>query len=288
MRSAFGSSPQFTFPNVSGISATTDDANGRQPFTDIQQQGHYESTGTFVTHEHMSGIHVATYNTSATLHAFVEGFPWQKGGRSLTQVQTSAQIKPAANVFAVVRTQRVYIDRRTIFLAYSAHDEDGSFRVAQDVGFSVAFNLMDPSTPGTLHTAGLCNHTAGRLVNVSHRYTDYCEITPDESAFLALSSNTPHDTQFSLLPHTGATPLMRPTASVTLSQPPAWYAGELRMDDKGLRSAAPAGTTTGVFYTLPTHPLYASNNIDDRSAHGDRIHCLSHARHLGWILPREV
>jgi hypothetical protein len=210
----------------------------------------------------MAGVKVATYGSSAEVYTYVEDFRWRKNGAFVAAVQTSTQSKPATKLFAILRTDRVYIDRNTIYLVYSAHDEEGSFRISQDNGFAVSFEMLQ-SGSSDVHSSGWCNSSS--LIESSARYVDYCGLNVSDSSFLALTGDAQHSTQLSLLPYTGATALVRTTSMVTLTKPPSWFRAELRNTSTGLRhGGAPSGTTTGVFFTLPTHPVYAGNDADDQ------------------------
>lgn len=161
-------------------------------------------------------------------------------------MRASARKKIAtAEVF--LRTSEAWVDRPSIYIAYTVRDEDGSPEVE-----APTLSIVDPHS--TLRSASCHTNWAG----TPRRYfLDYCSAqgssfpvpgTPDVQVQIgvAFANTAANDEQIHM-------------RNITLVSPPFWYHASLRELFGGVRDWPIDSTPpTDTLVTAPTHPVYAS------------------------------
>tara|TARA_B100001059_G_scaffold35906_1_gene29036 strand:- start:874 stop:6555 length:5682 start_codon:yes stop_codon:yes gene_type:complete len=185
--------------------------------------------------------------TSATLHAYVHGFEWP----GVSATQTSNPKNAVTNVFAVARTGRIYVDRPTLMVAYTAHDIDGSFDI-------------DKSTLGVKLSIGTLNQGCAttNVGVVSARHFDVCSLSVGESEFSSSTDRT-LTSQVTVTPSSTDNDIVKGVGDIVLAKKPDWWDTSLRTTTVGLRTVSSFSTTKSSFMTLPTHPVYAYAGSND-------------------------
>ena len=172
----------------------------------------YASTGTLWSQDDMSGFYTPLKNTGATLFAFVQDSKWVKGNTNVKKTQTYQSKKPAVNVLAVLRTDRIWVDRPSVMVTYTLQDEDGKFGVdksslsvtleAEHIGFG-STSCSTSYTDRTMYRhMGTCQHQVPTLV------------------FTTISEDFTEDVVLSVVSQSGATPLQTNLANVQVIRRP--------------------------------------------------------------------
>lgn len=213
----------------------------------------HSSMGTVWTQPGMSGLYTPKLGTSATFYAYVQDAKWLKGGAPVGQSQRSDGRKPAASALVVLRNDRLWVDRPSLYATYALQDEDGSFAVDTS---SLAVSLSGAGL-------GSAACSTAHLGVIAARHMEACELSVAESVFTGLSSDEAREGSLQLVAASGGTPVVTALPATTLTRPPNWYDSGLRSGGLGSRAGAPATIGTSSFVTLPTHPVYADASFDD-------------------------
>ena len=227
-----GASVQYAFRNFSALESAA------------QPQPGYTSTRSTYTFE-LQAPYSPLWNTRATnVGVTLQTMRWASTAGQRPYAQA---LKPAAFASAVLRTARVWADRRVFYVAFTASDEDGAARMSPLP--TATINATDRWAATGCSTGGLANAP----------YLGWCAVAVFASSFTGLTSDSTSSAAL-VVGSVGAS--FSGTSSVTLTPPPNWYESTLRQYHAGSRSATIPFLTEPAFATLPTHPLYANEAFD--------------------------
>ena len=211
----------------------------------------YSSLGVSVS-QRLKTLYIPPKGTSGTLYAHVQDSLWQKNNANVYQTQSALTSRIATHGIAVLRTQRVWVDRPNIYVSYMLQDADGRF-VVDTSSLSVNIEVLD--------TSGSSSCSTSKLHDTLYRHMDACSFTVPQNVFTGLSSDAQRFVDIKVHPLSSSSHFfITQLPSVTLIKPPDWYDPDLRSRNIGTRSYTKTSISTSSFVTLPTHPVYTNYN----------------------------
>ena len=207
----------------------------------------YQSTGA----EHarnLTGLYRHAPLTTSSVEVSVQGQQYLSQSVSVPQAYPS-------RISAVLRTSGAWVDRVAVRVAYQLTDSLGNVVVTQPS--SVVMRITFASTTLTVD----CDTSSTQ--SASSRYLGHCSSTSLSASWFSASTGTA-SVSVALRDSANAADVAVATLpSLTLHPQPSWWDTTLRSATLGNGLAAPTGVTSlgGVFVTLPTSPVYASEQF---------------------------
>ena len=201
----------------------------------------------------LTGLYPLPPLSSGTVHLYLQG-------KQYLSTSLSAVKQDPASIDAVLRTDRVWVDRVKVRVAFQVRDKDGNVLTNQptrvDVELSAPFSA--------LHTRQERCRTVDTQKSWRYHLGD-CSVTSLDAAWFIGTTRT---SAVSVKLYSNANPsTVLATAnlgSLVLSPQPSWWDQALRTATLGNGLSAPVGveSTGGVFVTLPTSPVYSGESFN--------------------------